>query len=137
MPQLRVWGSRPTPFKFTELTEFAGVFRYSTPREFTSTERDQIRETVRILREFVNTRLKTTQRLTPSKRDSAPNRACQPPPISQLPQSKENRLKETWHTSYVQPAILKKDRRNKQEVIFIFFIRVHPRLSVVVFVLKC
>jgi len=79
VPQLRVWGSRPTPFKFTELTEFAGVFRYSTPREFTSTERDQIRETVRILREFVNTRLKTTQRLTPSKRDSAPNRACQPP----------------------------------------------------------
>ena len=57
MQLLRVWGSRPTPFKFTELTEFAGVFRYSTPREFTSAERDQIRETVRTLREFVHARL--------------------------------------------------------------------------------
>ena len=47
----------PTPFKYTELTEFAGVFRYSTPREFTSAERDQIRETVRTLREFVHARL--------------------------------------------------------------------------------
>jgi HEPN domain-containing protein len=47
----------PIPFQIDQLTEFAGVFRYSTPRSLTPVERDQILETVHILREYVHARL--------------------------------------------------------------------------------
>jgi hypothetical protein len=45
------------PFPVNQLTEFAGVFRYSTPRELTPVEREQILETIHILREHVHARL--------------------------------------------------------------------------------
>jgi HEPN domain-containing protein len=48
----------PLPFPIVELTDFAAEFRYGAPRVLTSAERDQIRETVQILRDFVNARLK-------------------------------------------------------------------------------
>ena len=44
-------------FPMNDLTDFAVEFRYMTPRALTPTERDQIRDTVRILREHVHTRL--------------------------------------------------------------------------------
>jgi hypothetical protein len=47
----------PLPFPIIELTDFAAEFRYATPRAFTTAERDQIHETVRILREHVTARL--------------------------------------------------------------------------------
>jgi hypothetical protein len=40
-----------------ELTDFAAEFRYTASRDLTPTERDQIRESVRILREHVQARL--------------------------------------------------------------------------------
>jgi HEPN domain-containing protein len=46
-----------TPFPINQLTAFAVQVRYDTPRALTAAERDQIRETVRILREHVRARL--------------------------------------------------------------------------------
>jgi len=45
------------PFPISELTDFAAQFRHTSPRDLSPTERDQIRETVRILREHVHARL--------------------------------------------------------------------------------
>jgi hypothetical protein len=45
------------PFPIADLTDFAAGFLYTSPRELSPTERDQIRETVRILREHVHARL--------------------------------------------------------------------------------
>jgi len=47
--------SLPSPI--ADLTDFAAQFRYTDPRELSPAERDQLRETVRILREHVHTRL--------------------------------------------------------------------------------
>jgi hypothetical protein len=46
-----------TPFPISDLTDFGVLFRYTEPRAVTSVEREQIRETVRILREHVHARL--------------------------------------------------------------------------------
>jgi hypothetical protein len=45
------------PYPMTDLTDFGVLFRYTEPKTLTATERDQIRETVRILREHVHARL--------------------------------------------------------------------------------
>ena len=45
------------PFPLADLTDFAVIARYTASRDLTPTERDQIRESVRILREHVQARL--------------------------------------------------------------------------------
>jgi HEPN domain-containing protein len=45
------------PFPIADLTDFSAQFRYTSPRDLSPTERDQIRQTVRILREHVQARL--------------------------------------------------------------------------------
>jgi HEPN domain-containing protein len=45
------------PFPIADLTDYAGGFRYTEPKELTPIEPDNIRETVRILRQHVDARL--------------------------------------------------------------------------------
>jgi hypothetical protein len=47
----------PAPFPIKQLTVFAVEVRYDLPKALTPVERDQIRETIRTLREHVHTRL--------------------------------------------------------------------------------
>ena len=47
----------PTPFPIKQLSVFAVKVRYDIPGPLTPTDRDQIRDTVRILREHVDARL--------------------------------------------------------------------------------
>jgi HEPN domain-containing protein len=44
-------------FPISELTDFGVLFRYTAPRDLSADEREQIRDTVRILREHVHVRL--------------------------------------------------------------------------------
>jgi len=47
----------PLPFPIVDLSDYAAQFRYSRPHALSSVEREHIRDTVRILREHVQTRL--------------------------------------------------------------------------------
>jgi hypothetical protein len=44
-------------FPIDDLTDFGVLFRYTAPRDLAPTERDEIRETARILREHVIARV--------------------------------------------------------------------------------
>ena len=46
-----------TPFPIVDLTDFGVLFRYTEPKQLTAAEREQIRATVRILRQHVDARL--------------------------------------------------------------------------------